>query len=331
MTAQIFDGLAYAEQKLQNLQEKMRRLSLIKPTTATPPKIVAVYFKQDAGSLLYTQKKQAMAKMIGIEYAPMAFSINDKLAKIKDFIQSANQDKSVTGIIIQKPWQKTFFTHWQRNDLELADEQNLVLASELAVAKNQNLVVNSAKKAYQAWWKSLVETLALNKDVDGLHPISLQAVKDNTWQEQSLVLPATCLAVWEIIQQIPAWQTGQLITGKVVILGRSDLLGKPLYYLLKNKGLAVELLGSKHWQERVASRLFLKDADLVVSATGQHGLITGEMIKTGSALIDVGEPLPDLDFASVQKKASFVTPVPGGVGPVTVACLMDNSLSLWDN
>lgn len=294
----LFNGKSYAQQKLQNLREKLKQLNLVRK-----PKITAILFNEDAGSLLYTEKKQQAAQFVGIDYQVKNFSIKTDLSQVEQTISQFNQDVAVTGIIIQKPWQKTFFTHFPEAD----------------------------KNDYQGWWQSLVKMLDPKKDVDGLHPNSLKAIKNNNWSQQGLVLPATCQAVWEIIQQIPAWKSGQLQQGKIIIIGRSDLLGKPLFYLLKKQGLNVEMIGKKELADRQTKQIYLTDADLIVSSTGQAGLITGKMIKTDAALIDVGEPKPDIDFASAQAKASFITPVPGGVGPVTVACLMENGVKIFQN
>ena len=94
--------------------------------------------------------------------------------------------------------------------------------------------------------------------------------------------------------------------------------------------MACELLGRKGLQEKMASGDALTKSDIIVSATGVEGLITGSLIGKGSALVDVGEPRPDVDINSVIKanKASFITPVPGGVGPLTIVSLLQNAVVL---
>jgi methylenetetrahydrofolate dehydrogenase (NADP+)/methenyltetrahydrofolate cyclohydrolase len=110
---------------------------------------------------------------------------------------------------------------------------------------------------------------------------------------------------------------------EVVVVGRSELVGRPLAYYLKTKISKVEMIGSK---DNITQELI--NADIIVSATGQANLITGEMVKEGVIVIDVGEPRGDVEFASVAKKASFITPVPGGVGPVTVVSLLENLVEM---
>jgi 5,10-methylene-tetrahydrofolate dehydrogenase/methenyl tetrahydrofolate cyclohydrolase len=98
--------------------------------------------------------------------------------------------------------------------------------------------------------------------------------------------------------------------------------------LLKSQNLSVEMIGSQELNDRIEQGIALTDADIIVSATGRRKLVTGELIKAGAIVVDVGEPQGDVDLASVLSKASVVTPVPGGVGPMTVVCLMENAIKL---
>ena len=152
----------------------------------------------------------------------------------------------------------------------------------------------------------------------------MAAIKDGSWEQEHKVLPATCRAVLYILEQAPVPRS----QAKVAIIGKSDLLGVPLFYVLQHQGYSVELLGKKELEARVVSGQGLQDAQVIVSATGVQHLIKGELIPKGAILIDVGEPKPDVDFQSVKDKASFLTPVPGGVGPLTVACLLENAVYL---
>lgn len=161
---------------------------------------------------------------------------------------------------------------------------------------------------FDAWWQGLVSRIALEKDVDGLRP-------DRT------LLPATAKAVLEILDYAQI----SLNNKKILILNRSDILGQPLYQELKNRGVDATIWGSK---ELLASKNQCQDFDVIISGTGRPGLITGDMIKKGVVLIDVGEPAGDIDFESVKDKAEFITPVPGGVGPMTVVSLLQNAVDL---
>jgi len=181
----------------------------------------------------------------------------------------------------------------------------------------------------------LVSIIDLKKDVDGLNPRTLEAVITGDWQDKGLVVPATAKAVFTIINEfLPDWRKK-----KTMIIGKSDLVGKPLYFLLKQKtinnrqaineksGEVIRLTGRNEFQELLSKPEKLKKFDIIVSATGKPDLIDASMIKKGVALIDVGEPKGDIN-PNTYKKASFYTPVPGGVGPVTVVSLMENGVVL---
>ena len=148
-------------------------------------------------------------------------------------------------------------------------------------------------------------------------------------------MPATCQAVVEILQTAETAQYQPVAINsqkdKVLIIGKSDLLGIPLYDLLKGQGRDVELLTRKELQSRTESGKNLFDGTTIVSATGVAGLVTGELISGGVVLVDVGEPRADIDAKSVAEKADFLTPVPGGVGPMTVVCLLENAVKLVVN
>lgn len=291
----IFDGVTVASQKEQALTQQVAALS----AQGVQLKVAAIVFAEDAGSQLYTRLKQEAAERVGISYQPFVFSITDPVAKVSETVQVLNDDKTVTGIIIQKPTKKVW-------------------------AQQQSPTVEVSQ--YTDWWRSLTTQIAPHKDVDGLHPSTLAAIEAGTWQEQGRVLPATCQAVLDIMTRLP--DELQSLQAKVLIIGKSDLLGTPLYGVLKEQGRAVELLTKKDLAARQADGRLLLDAKVIVSATGVLGLITGELISEGVALIDVGEPRPDIDRASVGDKPSFITPVPGGVGPMTVSCLLENALKL---
>ncbi|MDQ5951001.1 MAG: Methenyltetrahydrofolate cyclohydrolase [Patescibacteria group bacterium] len=303
-----YDGNAKAAAKEEQLKAKVDRLDV-------KPQIGAILFTEDAGSRLYTRLKKEAAERLGMQYHVRELPIWKPLEEIADIIDEYNFNPEITGVIIQKPMRRV----WEE---EMGD----------------------VDISYQEWWEVLVKLIDERKDVDGLHPSSMEAIADGTWKEKGKVLPATCQAVIdilvdycrEVINKKPEEMSGDsalkcLENKKIIILGKSDLLGKPLYYYLHNLHINVEMIGSKELQERVASGVALTDADVVVTATGRHHLITGEMLKEGSAVIDVGEPRPDVEFESVSTKADFVTPVPGGVGPMTVVCLMENGVKLVSN
>ncbi|KAG9333199.1 hypothetical protein JZ751_012980 [Albula glossodonta] len=179
------------------------------------------------------------------------------------------------------------------------------------------------------------------KDVDGFHVVNVGRM----CLDQSTMLPATPWGVWEIIKR-----TGIPTLGKnVVVAGRSKNVGMPIAMLLHTDGRHERPGGdatvtiSHRYTPKEQLRQHTKIADIIVAAAGIPNLITADMIKEGAAVIDVGinrvqDPLTgknrlvgDVDFEGVRQKASFITPVPGGVGPMTVAMLMKNTIKAAKN
>lgn len=311
----IFDGYARAEQKEQQLTQRVARLR----EQGKQIKIAAVLFTEDKGSQLYTRLKSEAAERVGIEYQVSSFSLLDDEATIIQALKQFNQDPTVTGIIIQKPSKRIWLTAHQIEQPTSQDNQ-----------------------AFQNWWQKLVTNIDQTKDVDGLHPDTLTAIEQGTWKQQKKVMPATAKAVMEIlglasqlIMHVPMTEdqleralTVFLQNKKAIVIGKSDIVGKPVFYALTHRMNQVEMIGSTQLQERITRKQFLHDADIVISSTGRRFLITEELIKKDVVLIDVGEPMPDVDQASVREEAAFLTPVPGGVGPMTVICLLENAVEL---
>lgn len=167
---------------------------------------------------------------------------------------------------------------------------------------------------------AVIGELNPEKDVDGFHPES----SGRLMIDLPSIPPCTPRGIIELIRS-----TGRNISGMhAVVIGRSMVVGRPTAMLLTNEDATVTLCHSK---TRELFR-FTKDADIIVSATGRPGLINGEMVKRGAIVIDVGNStvdgklVGDVDFKSVREKADFITPVPGGVGPMTIAMLMQNTV-----
>jgi len=303
MQTQIIDGYQLARQHQAQLKQQLSELQLVKPIV-----IAAILFSEDKGSQLYTQLKKEMAENLGIEYRVYSFPVLTAENKILAKIEELNHDQNITGIIIQKPWRKTWFE------------------------AHQLISTSQDKQAFDIWWQNLVSSLATDKDVDGLHPSNLAALATGDWLSQGRVLPATCQATIRLLEQ--AFQTDHLFADlrnhhlKTIILGKSDLLGQPLFTILSAKNCEVEMIGSQELKVRIEQQKYLKDADVVVSATGRKNLITGDLLKAGCVVIDVGEPQGDVELLSVLEVARAVTPVPGGVGPMTVVSLMENAIKL---
>ena len=170
--------------------------------------------------------------------------------------------------------------------------------------------------------KAVINAISPDKDVDAFHPINVGKIMIGEYS----FLPCTPAGVMRLIES-----TGTDITGKqCVVIGRSNIVGKPQAMLLLQKNGTVTICHSK---TKNLKEICL-GADILVVAIGRAKFVTGDMIKEGAVVIDVGmnrldngKLCGDVEFESAEKKASFITPVPGGVGPMTIAMLMKNTLT----
>lgn len=174
----------------------------------------------------------------------------------------------------------------------------------------------------------VIEAISEEKDVDGFHPLNTAAL----WQKRpnsSCTVPCTPKGVIRLLDA-----AGYEISGKrAVVIGRSQIVGLPVAKLLLDRNATVTICHSR--TKDLAS--ITKEADILVVAIGRAKFVNASMVKEGAAVIDVGmdrDPetgklCGDVDFASVEPKASVITPVPGGVGPMTICCLMENTIECF--
>lgn len=170
--------------------------------------------------------------------------------------------------------------------------------------------------------KAVINRIDPKKDVDAFHPENVGAIMIGDYH----FLPCTPAGVMELIHS-----TGVEITGKkAVVIGRSNIVGKPMAMLLLHENATVEITHSK--TKNLAD--ITRTADILVAAIGKAGFVTADMVKEGAVVIDVGmnrnaegKLCGDVDFDDVSKKCSYITPVPGGVGPMTISMLMQNTLT----
>ncbi len=170
--------------------------------------------------------------------------------------------------------------------------------------------------------KAIINAISPEKDVDAFHPQNVGRIMIGDYA----FLPCTPAGVMELIDS-----TGIEISGKkCVVIGRSNIVGKPMAMLLLHRSGTVTICHSR--TRNLAS--VTREADILVAAVGKANFVTADMVKEGAVVIDVGmnrlengKLCGDVDFAAVEPKASHITPVPGGVGPMTIAMLMRNTLT----
>ena len=171
--------------------------------------------------------------------------------------------------------------------------------------------------------EKIINSIAPNKDVDGFHPINV----GNLASGYDAVVPCTPLACLLLLKSLKINLTGK----HAVILGRSNLNGKPMAQLLLKENCTVTILHSKTKDIKTECR----KADILVVAAGAAKIVKGDWVKKDAVVIDVGinkkegKIVGDVDFESIRKKVNAITPVPGGVGPMTIACLLKNTIKCF--
>lgn len=170
--------------------------------------------------------------------------------------------------------------------------------------------------------RDVITAISHEKDVDGFHPVNIGSL----WSGEDAVEPCTPKGIMTLIDSTEAEIKGL----EAVVIGRSNIVGKPVAAMLLRRHCTVTICHSRTKDlAKVACR-----GDILIAAIGRPNFVTGDMIKPGAIVIDVGinraggKLTGDVDFEAAARKASFITPVPGGVGPMTIATLMQNTLKL---
>lgn len=261
-----------------------------------------------------------------------------KKALISEEVKKLKQDGIVPGLAVilvgNDPASKTYVSNKERTCRELGMHSVLIelpetvseqaLLDQVAELNEDSTIhgilvqmplpdhINETK---------VIETISPEKDVDGFHPVNVGRMMTG----QDSFLPCTPYGVMEMLDYI-----GADIAGKhVVVVGRSNIVGKPAGQLFLNKNATVTYCHSK----TTDLKAFTRQADILVAAVGKVNLITKDHVKEGAIVIDVGmnrnsegKLCGDVDFSNVREIASYITPVPGGVGPMTITMLMFNTL-----
>ena len=205
---------------------------------------------------------------------------------------------------------------------ETTEEQLLELVDTLNADSKVNGILVQLPLPAHLDEKKVIERISPLKDVDAFHAVNVGKIMIGDYA----FLPCTPAGVMELIHS-----TGTDVSGKeCVVIGRSNIVGKPMAMLLLHENATVTICHSR--TKNLAE--VCKRADVLVSAVGRADFVTADMVKPGAVVIDVGmnrrtdgKLTGDVDFATVAPKASYITPVPGGVGPMTITMLMQNTLT----
>jgi methylenetetrahydrofolate dehydrogenase (NADP+)/methenyltetrahydrofolate cyclohydrolase len=214
-----------------------------------------------------------------------------------------------------------------RKDESISEAELVALIEELNVDKEVDGILVQLPLPKHISEDRIIATISKEKDVDGFHPLNVAAL----WQKQECILPCTPKGVIKLLDR-----AGVEIAGKkAVVIGRSNIVGLPVSKLLLDRNATVTMCHSKTKNLAEVTR----EADILVVAIGRPKFVTADMVGEGAAVIDVGvnrDPetgklCGDVDFEACKEKASVITPVPGGCGPMTRCCLMENTIECYLN
>lgn len=214
------------------------------------------------------------------------------------------------------------FAHFLPEDT--SEERVLELIGELNEDERVNGILVQLPLPKHIDEKKVIDKIALNKDVDGFKPENLGLLMLG---DKDSMQPCTPAGIMELLRAYSI----ELVGKDVVVVGRSNIVGKPMGSLLINEGATVTTCNSKTKDLKAKT----SQADMVIMAIGQAKFLTEDMVKEGAIIVDVGINrtedglFGDVDYDGVSKKAAYITPVPGGVGPMTVAMLFANTMKAF--
>ena len=285
--AKILDGTALAQQVRAEVQAGVEELVR---TCQTTPGLAVALVGADPASAIYVRNKRRACEEAGIFSEAFTLPASTSHQRVLELVDQVNRDPRFHGLLVQLP-----------------------LPGQVDA-------------------QGVIETIDPRKDVDGIHPDNIGRLV----QGRPVFIPGTPAAVQQILLRNGYDPAGK----RVVICGRSEIVGKPLALLLMQRqegGNATVTVCHTRTQDLA---FHTRQADILVAATGQPRMITADMVKDGAVVIDVGinqiedssrrrgyRLVGDVDFDAVAEKAEAITPVPGGVGPMTIAMLLVNTLT----
>jgi methylenetetrahydrofolate dehydrogenase (NADP+)/methenyltetrahydrofolate cyclohydrolase len=283
---QLLDGKKTSEDIKNEIAAEVQS---IKAAGGKVPHLAAVIVGTNGASLTYVGSKVKSCQQIGFDSTLVALPEDITEADLLAKIKELNEDDNLDGYIVQLPLPKHI------------DEQKILLAIDP------------------------------DKDVDGFHPTNFGRMA----LEMESFIPATPFGIMELLERYKVETSGK----HTVVIGRSHIVGRPMSILMSRKGNPGDSTVTLTHSRTKNLAEFTKNADIIITALGVPEFLKEDMVKDGVVIIDVGITRVDdasnskgyvikgdVDFEGVSKKASFITPVPGGVGPMTIAMLLKNTL-----
>ena len=271
----------------QKLKDQLKiEIENIKIKFNRVPGLAVVQVGNVAASSVYVKAKTKAAKEVGIRVFDYHLENNTSQKELLDLIDKLNKNSDVDGILVQLPLPKSF------NEQEVLDS------------------ISSAK------------------DADGFHPINVGKLSISQKNDENLLIPCTPYGCLLMLKELNI----DLVGKNAVVIGRSNIVGKPMAQLLLKESCTVTIVHSK----TVNIKNICRNADILVAAIGKPEFVNKDWVKEGAIVIDVGinrvqlnednnKLVGDVLYDEVEKRASAISPVPGGVGPMTIACLLRNT------
>ena len=280
----------------QNLRNELKKeIDDLKKRIGRVPGLAVVQVGNVAASSVYVKAKTKSAKEVGIEIIDHHLSDETTQEELLEIVDVLNKQRNVNGILVQLPLPKHI---------------------------NEQIVLDSIHP---------------DKDADGFHPLNVGKLSIASHNDENLLIPCTPYGCLIMLKGL-----GVELSGKnAVVIGRSNIVGKPMAQLLLKESCTVTIAHSRTKNiEDVC-----KKADIIVAAVGRPEMVKGDWVKRDAIVIDVGinrieievdgeskkKLVGDVDFNEASKQASAITPVPGGVGPMTIACLLRNTTIAFKN
>lgn len=282
----ILDGKKVSNDIKDEITEQVKKM---KAKGEKVPHLAAILVGNDGASLTYVGSKVKACERVGFESTLVKMSNTTSEVELLDKIHELNEDPNIDGFIVQLPLP------------EQINEQKVLLA------------VNP------------------DKDVDGFHPANFGKMA----LDMTTFIPATPFGILELLDRYGVETKGK----HTVVIGRSHIVGRPMSILMGRKGFPGNSTVTLTHSHTKNITQITSQADIIISALGVPNFLKAEMVKDDAVIIDVGitrvpddstekgyKITGDVDFVNVSKKASYITPVPGGVGPMTIAMLLKNTL-----
>ena len=280
----------------QNLRNELKKeIDNLRSKTGKVPGLAVVQVGNVAASSVYVKAKTKSAKEVGIEVIDHHLKEETSEKELLQLVMNLNNQENVNGILVQLP---------------------------LPTHINEQLVLDSIHP---------------DKDADGFHPLNVGRLSIAEHDVENLLTPCTPYGCLIMLKSL-----GISLAGKnAAVIGRSNIVGKPMAQLLLKESCTVTIAHSR----TINIEEICRKSEILVAAVGRPEMIKGDWIKEGAIVIDVGinrteiklngiiknKLVGDVDFNQASKNASAITPVPGGVGPMTIACLLRNTLTAFKN